>query len=212
MAFEINTSVYEKLDRSFYEKQDVVEAAKNLVGKFLITSIDGIITIGKIVETEAYSGRSDKACHAYKRRTPRTEVMYGPGGHAYVYICYGIHRMFNVVTNIEGMADAVLIRAIEPVDGLDEMKRRRGNHTGNLTSGPGVLTLAMGIKSEMTGIDLLGDKIYIASQGNEACEIEISTRIGIDYAEEDAFKPWRFYMKGNKYVSGSKKKAQVDKT
>ncbi|MEP5613966.1 MAG: DNA-3-methyladenine glycosylase [Cyclobacteriaceae bacterium] len=208
MRFEINTSLYEKLDRSFYERADVVAVARDLLGKYLVSKIDETLTVGKIVETEAYSGRNDKACHANNRRTPRTEVMYGRGGHSYVYLCYGIHHLFNVVTNVEEMADAVLVRALEPISGISEMELRRKG-SDNLTKGPGVLTQAMGIKSSTTGLDLLGDSIWLCHGDNERLEIEVDTRIGVEYAMEDALKPWRFYVKGNKYVS-KKKKARVD--
>ncbi len=208
MSFEINISLYEKLDRSFYERSDVVEVAKDLLGKYLVTCSNDAFTVGMIVETEAYSGRNDKACHANNKRTPRTEVMYSRGGHSYVYLCYGIHHLFNVVTNNEGLADAVLVRALEPIDGVEEMKLRRENRA-NLTTGPGVLTQAMGIKSSMTGLDLLGDSIWLTPGIEKDFDIEIDTRIGIEYAQEDALKPWRFYIKGNKYVSKIKE-ARVD--
>jgi len=208
MSFEINTSLYEKLDRSFYERSDVVVVARDLLGKYLVTSIDDTLTAGKIIETEAYCGRNDKACHANNRRTPRTEVMYGRGGYSYVYLCYGIHHLFNVVTNFEGMADAVLVRALEPISGIQGMQARRRN-SDNLTKGPGVLTKAMGIESSMTGLDLLGDDVWLSHGINEDLEIEVDTRIGVEYAMEDALKPWRFYVKGSKYVS-KKKKARVD--
>lgn len=211
MILEINTSQYEKLDRSFYQDSDVVKVARKLIGKYLITRIHSVVTIGKIIETEAYCGRNDKACHASKGRTPRTEVMFGQGGHAYVYLCYGIHHLFNVVTNQEGQADAVLIRALEPVEGLEEMRQRRFFVPTNrkLTAGPGILSQAMGIRKQMTGYDLLGETIWIAEGDAERFEIEVDVRIGIEYAEEDALKPWRFLMKGNKYLSKNKK-ARVD--
>lgn len=200
MIFEINTSLYEKLDRSFYERNDVVQVAFDLVGKYLFTHIDGVLTAGRIVETEAYCGRDDKACHAYNRRTPRTEIMNGKGGYAYIYLCYGIHHLFNVVTNKEDLADAVLIRALEPMIGEHEMKLRRQSTNGKLASGPGTLSQALGIHTSMTGYDLLGDAIWIAD-GQEKVDVESDVRIGVDYAEEDALKPWRFLMKGNHYVS-----------
>ena len=206
---EINTSLYEKLDRSFYLRSDVVEIAKDLLGKSLISNVDGKLTVGTIVETEAYCGRNDKACHAFGKRTPRTEVMYGVGGHAYVYLCYGIHHLFNVVTNEEGLADAVLIRALEPLYGIEEMKSRRAlDSISRLSSGPGTLSESLGIKSAMTGIDLLGDTIWITN-GMNNIEIEEDVRIGVDYAGEDALKPWRFFIRGNAYVS-KKKKTRVD--
>ncbi|MEQ9404221.1 MAG: DNA-3-methyladenine glycosylase [Cyclobacteriaceae bacterium] len=205
MGFEINTSEYVKLNRSFYEREDVVLVAKELLGKYLITNLNNILTIGKIVETEAYCGRNDKACHAHNKRTPRTEIMYGRGGHAWVYLCYGIHHLFNVVTNREGLADAVLIRAIEPVFGLEDMKQRRSFTSAKLTSGPGTLSQAMGICAHMTGYDLLKDKIWIADGHNKNFEIETDVRIGVDYAGKDAMKPWRFFIKNNLNVSRNKK-------
>ena len=207
MVFEINTSVYEKLDRSFYLRDDVVQIAKDLLGKVLVTSFGGVITAGKIVETEAYCGRGDKACHANGRRTSRTEVMYGQGGVAYVYLCYGIHHLFNVVTNAEGLADAVLIRALEPMACIDVMKIRRGQTKGKLASGPGTLTQAMGIKTSMTQTDLLGDDIWIGvSKSSDPFQIVADQRIGVDYAQEDALLPWRFTIKDNKFVSKPVKK------
>ncbi|NQZ76180.1 MAG: DNA-3-methyladenine glycosylase [Ekhidna sp.] len=202
MDFEINTSVYEKLPRSFYQRDDVVQVAKDLLGKVLISNFDGMITAGKIVETEAYCGRGDKACHANGKKTPRTQVMYGDGGYAYVYLCYGIHHLFNVVTNREGLADAVLIRAIEPLDGLDAMKERRKFTKAKLTSGPGTLTQAMGINVRMTGYDLLSDELCVASSTKgEKFKILSDVRIGVEYAEEDALRPWRFLIEGNSFVS-----------
>ena len=202
MVLEINTSMYEKLPRSFYLREDVVQIAKDLLGKHLVTNIEGVLTGGRIVETEAYCGRGDKACHANGKKTPRTEVMYREGGCAYVYLCYGIHHLVNVVTNKEGQADAVLIRAVEPVVGLDEMIVRRNNTKAKLASGPGTLTQALGIHVSMTGTDLLEDKIWIApNSSDEGFEILSDARIGVEYAEEDALRPWRFLIAGNDFVS-----------
>lgn len=202
MVFEINTSVYEKLPRSFYLREDVLQIARDLLGKVLITNTNGVVTAGKIIETEAYCGRGDKACHANGKRTPRTEIMYGEGGYAYVYLCYGIHHLFNVVTNREGLADAVLIRALEPIEGIDEMKKRRKFTKAKLASGPGTLSQAMGIHVNMTGLDLLSDKLWIGtSRDVEDFDILADVRIGVEYAEEDALKPWRFLIDGNKFVS-----------
>lgn len=202
MVLEINTSIYEKPNRSFYERSDVVQIAKDLLGMYLISVVDDLVTIGRIVETEAYCGRGDKACHANNKRTPRTEVMYMQGGHAYVYLCYGIHHLFNVVTNMEGLADAVLIRALEPIAGVDMMNARRNAPKGKLSSGPGTLTKAMGIDKSIDGKDLLGDQVWIAyPEKQESIKILSGKRIGIDYAEEDALLPWRFIIENNKYVS-----------
>ncbi|MCE7995387.1 MAG: DNA-3-methyladenine glycosylase [Roseivirga sp.] len=195
-----------KLKRDFYERTDVVSIAKDLLGKTIITSINGQYTAGRITELEAYAGRDDKACHANDGlRTKRTEVMYGRGGMAYVYLCYGIHHLFNVVTNSEGLADAILIRAIEPLEGLDimQVRRKKQKLDKTLSSGPGTLSAALGIKTKMHyGTDLLGDTIWI---DEERCvpkeDIIVSTRIGVDYAEEDALKPWRFYIRDSKWVS-----------
>lgn len=207
MIFEINTSVYEKLPRSFYLRQDVVGIAKDLLGKVLITNIGGNITAGKIVETEAYCGRGDKACHANGKRTPRTEVMYGMGGHAYVYLCYGIHHLFNVVTNKQEKADAVLIRALEPLEGVQLMRERRAHTKSMLASGPGTLSQAMGINIKMSGNDLLSEELWIGeSSSDDNFEILSDKRIGVEYAEEDALLPWRFVISGNKFVSKKVKK------
>ncbi len=201
MGFEITTSLYEKPDRSFYECDNVVEVARDLIGMLLVTSIDGVLTAGRIVETEAYCGRGDKACHANNKRTPRTETMYGEAGRAYIYLCYGIHHLFNVVTNKKGKADAVLIRALEPIVGLEEMKLRRNSHV-KLASGPGTLTQAMGIKTSMDRIDLRGDTVWIAQNPfSERIKIQTDRRVGVDYAGEDALKPWRFLLEGSTFIS-----------
>jgi len=194
-----------KLEISWYEHNDVVEMAKMLLGKVLCSNIDGQVTKGMIVETEAYSGDNDKACHANgQKKTERNKIMFAHGGHAYVYLCYGIHHLFNVVTNKEGSADAVLIRAVEPVDGLEFMlsRRKMKKLEKRLTGGPGVLTEALGIKTSHYAARLDEDTIWI--EDNEPIapgEIVETTRIGVDYAEEDALKPWRFYIKENKWVS-----------
>lgn len=195
-----------KLERSFYERDDVALVARELLGKILYSQIEGQTCVGRITEVEAYSGLNDKACHAHNgKRTPRTEVMFKQGGHSYVYLCYGIHHMFNVVTNREGIPDAVLIRAIEPVLGIDEMLRRRNKVKlqKTLTSGPGALGQAMGLHfKKHNGIDLLGDTIWIEDAPNlQEDDIFVTTRIGVDYAEEDALKPWRFYINNSSWIS-----------
>lgn len=196
----------EKLPRSFYLREDVVEIARDLLGKRLVTEIDGVMAVATIVETEAYKGATDRACHAFNyRKTKRTEVMFQPGGVAYVYLCYGIHHLFNIVTNVEGEPDAVLIRAAEPVTGIDSMLVRRQMETlqPRLTSGPGSLSKAMGIRKNLTGVDLLGNQIWIEESGTEIHESETiaSPRVGIDYAGEDAKLPWRFRVKDSKWTS-----------
>lgn len=202
MVNQVNPTLYEKIPRSFYLNENVVEVAKSLLGNVLFSSVNGVLTAGSIVETEAYCGRGDKACHAYAKRTSRTEVMYKCGGIAYVYLCYGIHHLVNVVTNVEGQADAVLIRAIEPILGVEDMKMRREYPKTKLSSGPGTLAQAMGIDMKLNGADLLGDKLWIAeSKESTPFEIQCDKRIGVAYAEEDALRPWRFVIKGNKFVS-----------
>lgn len=198
-----------KLPASFYTRPDVVQLAQELVGKYLYTNIDGVLTGGKIVETEAYSGDNDKACHAHLgRRTQRTEIMYQQGGVAYVYLVYGMYNLFNIITNVAGKADAVLIRAIEPEEGIEEMLLRRNMASikPNLTAGPGVLSIALGINRNLYGADLTGNVIWIEDKGNKvpAASIAAGPRIGIDYAGEDANLPWRFWLKENKWVSRKK--------
>lgn len=193
-----------KLEPSFYTRKNVVSVAKSLIGKLLVTTIDGAQTSGIIVETEAYSWR-ERGCHAYGgRKTARNEVMFEEGGRAYVYLCYGVHNLFNVVTNQRGMADAVLVRAIEPVTGLENMYRRRGQVSlYQLTSGPGKLTRALGIDRTYNGKVLYNDDVWIEDIGMKinSKHIEAGKRIGIDYAGDDANLPWRFMLKGNRWVS-----------
>ncbi|MEX2602356.1 MAG: DNA-3-methyladenine glycosylase [Balneolaceae bacterium] len=189
----------EKLPRSFYEAPNVVDISRKLIGKILCTRIGGVMTSGVITETEAYCGRDDKACHANDGlRTPRTEVMYEEPGHAYVYLCYGIHHLFNVVTNRKGLADAVLIRAVRPLDGTAQILKRRQHETltRTVSDGPGKLTQALGIRTAHTGTDLLGERIWIEDRGLECSDNRIQTgpRIGVEYAGEDAKRPWRFYI------------------
>lgn len=191
-----------KVNNDFFQSDDVVSVARQMLGMYLVSEVDGNKTVGKIVETEAYSGRGDRACHANdNKRTKRTEAMYRAGGTAYVYLCYGMHHLFNVVTNVEGLADAVLVRALEPVDGLDVMKERYGKVT-KYTNGPAKLSKAMGIDVSMTGF-VLGESCLSIHQGQKLSddEITVSTRIGVDYAGDDASLPWRFYEKDNLWVS-----------
>ena len=202
-------SSYEKLPQSFYNHSDVVHVAKELLGKYVFTNIDGILTAGKIVETEAYCGRNDRACHAHVGRTERTKVMFENGGLAYVYLCYGIHHLFNVVSNLEGLADAVLIRAVEPILGTETMRVRRGSKVPllKLTAGPGTLSKALGIQKKHNSLDLRGDTLWLARNigTTEKLEIEEATRVGVDYAGEDALRPWRFYIRDNPFVSVKKR-------
>lgn len=198
-----------RLDHSFYDRKDVTKIAKELLGKILVTKFNGLTTSGRIVETEAYAGSGDKASHAYgNRRTARTEVMFGNPGTAYVYLCYGIHHLFNVVTNKKDIPHAILIRAIEPLDGVDAMLLRTGklklDHT--LTKGPGNVSRALGIFTHHTGTSLLSNELYIVADEFRYTpgQIITTTRIGVDYAAEDSLLPYRFIVKGSPYVSGKK--------
>lgn len=207
----------QKLDRDFYEVTSL-ELSKKLLGKYLIHEYEGQKLSGMIVETEAYMGPHDKAAHSYNnRRTERNEVMYGQAGYAYVYIIYGMYNCMNVVASTVNVPQAVLIRALEPADGenimalnrfgksLDELSKKEKI---NLTNGPGKLCRALNIDRSLNGEDLCGNNLYIAGEmcQNEICNINeedivTTKRINIDYAEEAVDFPWRFYIKGNKYVS-----------
>ena len=195
-----------KLPESFYIGTNVVYQAKSLIGKYLFTSIDNAITGGYIVETEAYNGVIDKASHAYGNRlTPRTQTMFMQGGIAYVYLCYGIHEMFNVVTSVKGQPHAILIRAIQPTDGIEIMLFRRNMLAlkSNITQGPGSVAKALGISRTINAISLQSDTLWIEDRGLsfEDQDIAAVPRVGVDYAGEDALLPYRFYVKGNPYVS-----------
>lgn len=188
------------LSLSYYRSEDVLSLSQDLLGKFLFTSFDGVVTGGMIIETEAYKGPEDKASHAFgNRRTKRNEVMYHNGGICYVYLCYGIHSLFNVVTNVENIPHAILIRAIEPSVGMEHMLARRGKNqlSPTLTSGPGALTVALGISIKHNGLPLTGPEIWIEDRSVTVLENEIlkSPRIGVDYAGNDALLPWRFCLK-----------------
>jgi len=195
-----------KLDVGFYRVKEVLSIARNLLGKYLFTNINGEISGGFIVETEAYNGITDKASHAYgNRKTNRTQTMYETGGIAYVYLCYGIHEMLNVVTSVEGEPHAVLIRAINPTEGIDLMLERRkmASLKNNLTAGPGSVAKALGVSRKMNGLSFQGDEIWIEDRGLGFPDDEIAAvpRVGVAYAKEDALLPYRFYIKGNPYVS-----------
>jgi len=193
-----------RLTPEFYLDKNVVKIARSLLGKTLFTRVDGHVTAGRIVETEAYSWK-ERGSHAFKGKTGRNAVMFEEGGVAYVYLCYGIHQMFNVVTNHEGIADAVLIRAVEPVVGIEIMKERRGKviNEFQLTSGPGKLSKALGIDRNLNGKSLFQNEVWIEDGGASLSSKKIvsSKRIGIDYAGEDALLPWRFTIKDNLWVS-----------
>lgn len=195
-----------KLPLSYYSNQDVLFLAKDLLGKVIFTEIDGNITAGIIVETEAYFGIQDKASHAYGgRRTDRTETLYSHGGISYVYLCYGIHHLFNVVTSVENDPHAVLIRATEPLIGKEIMESRRNMPASKaaISSGPGSAAKALGIDRTFNQKDLSGSEIWIENHNTQYSldKIESGPRVGVAYAGEDALLPWRFWIKGNKYVS-----------
>ena len=181
-----------KLERDFYRK-DALTLAPALLGKVLVHDAEGIVTSGVIVETEAYVGPQDKAAHTYNgRRTARTEIVFGDGGYAYVYLVYGMHHCFNVTANVAGKPECVLVRALEPLDGIDAMtERRKCVKLEALCSGPGRLCEAMGITRELYGEDLCGERLYIVG-GTRSFGVEASPRIGIDYAEEYKDVCWRF--------------------
>jgi DNA-3-methyladenine glycosylase len=190
-----------RLEEAFYLRGNVVKIAKELLGKTLFTNIRGKVTSGIIVETEAYS-QIEKGSHAYKGMTERNKVMFGPGGVAYVYLCYGIHHLFNIVTNVEGVADAVLIRALEPLTGEAYMFRRMETKSSKrISSGPGKLAKAMGIDRSFNGKYLGSDDVWVEDAGRTVKKIKASKRIGIDYAGQDALLPWRFTIQGNSWVS-----------
>ncbi|MCD9615692.1 DNA-3-methyladenine glycosylase [Chryseobacterium gleum] len=195
-----------KLPRSYYSNPDVLFLAKDLLGKVLFTEIDGETTAGIIVETEAYFGVKDKASHAYGgRRTDRTETLYSHGGVSYVYLCYGIHHLFNVVTSVEDEPHAVLVRAVEPLIGKEIMELRRNMPATkpSISAGPGSAAKALGIDRSFNRKKLTENEIWIEDHGiaYRPDEIIAGPRIGVAYAEEDAFLPLRFFVKGNKYVS-----------
>jgi DNA-3-methyladenine glycosylase len=199
-----------KIPLSFYTRKDVVEIAKDLIGKLIVTNFNGSITSGRIVETEAYVAITDKASHSFgSKRTARNEHMYAVAGTAYVYTCYGLHQMMNVITNDKNIPDAVLIRAVEPLEGIDIMLKRTGKNTldKTLTRGPGNVGKALGIFKHHSGNHLLGNKIYLMNDNTKINEEQIGTsvRIGVESAGADSLLPYRFYLKGNKYVSGKNK-------
>lgn len=201
---------WQKLSQPFYRRKSVVQISRDLLGKILVTTFDGVLTAGRIVETEAYEGVTDRASHAWNgRRTDRTEIMYASGGTAYVYLCYGLHQMFNVVTNVKGVPHAILVRALEPLVGIEEMLLRTGKKQADftLTRGPGNVAKAMGISVKHTGYSLQKEELWIADDGTRYADeaVAATPRIGVDYAGDHALWPYRFTVKGNRYISGSKK-------
>jgi DNA-3-methyladenine glycosylase len=198
-----------RLPKKFYTREDVIQISKDLLGKFLYTNIDGKFTGGMIVETEAYHGAEDKASHAFgNKKTPRTEPFYEEGGISYVYLCYGIHYLFNIITNKKDIPHAVLIRAIEPTEGIEQMlhRRRMTKPLYNLTAGPGAMSMALGITTKHNAIDLRGNQIWLEDQNIKIAEENIiaSPRVGVAYAKEYALKPWRFRVKGSLWTSKAK--------
>jgi DNA-3-methyladenine glycosylase len=202
----------QKLSLEFYQRSNVLHIAKDLLGKVLVTKWNNTVTSARIVECEAYAGITDRASHAYgARRTKRNEIMYAHGGFAYVYLCYGIHHLFNVVTNVNEVPHAILIRAGEPLEGVKEMLKRTGKEKldNTLTRGPGNFSKALGIYTAHSGLSLSDKKLFIADDGfrYKKKEIVASPRIGVDYAGNDALLPYRFYVKGNPFVSGKPNQA-----
>lgn len=198
---------FQILKRDFYTRADTLRVARELLGKRLVVpSADGARVSGRVVEVEAYLGAEDRAAHSYGgRRTRRTETMFGVGGTAYVFFVYGIHHQFNVVTGPEGQPHAVLVRAVEPEEGVELMKERRPvRKERELTSGPGKLCRALGLDLSFDGEDLTrGGRAWLEETGVKLRPDEIASgpRIGVAYAAEDALKPWRFWVAGNEYVS-----------
>lgn len=194
-----------KLDYNFFQK-DAVTAAKDLLGKIIVREINGQKIMTKIVDTEAYMGAEDKASHAYNnKKTKRTKTMFGKGGLAYVYLIYGMYHCFNVVTAVKDDPHAVLIRAVEPVKGLKIIKENRNiksNNIVDLTNGPGKLSQALKIDKSLDGCDLVkSNNLYLLDNDNNNFKIEAVPRVNIDYAEEYKNKKWRFYIRGNKFIS-----------
>jgi DNA-3-methyladenine glycosylase len=190
-----------KIPRSFYE-QPTVAVARQLLGKYLVRKHPDGKTVGRIVETEAYVGPEDRACHASRGRTARTETMFGPPGYAYVYFIYGFYHCLNIVTEAVDHPSAVLIRALEPSAGFASMRtRRRTEEDRNLTSGPGKLCQAFAIDRSLNGADVCGTVLYVEDRGEPPPKIVATPRIGVDYAGQWKNKPWRFLIRGNEFVS-----------
>ncbi len=197
-----NTNRNQILPRSFYQ-QDGLQLARALLGKVLLRRVGDQLTAGRIVETEAYLGEQDPAAHSYKGNTQRTRIQFGPGGYAYVYLIYGMHCCMNIVAAPEGVPHVVLLRALEPVVGLDWMEQRRHTHrTANLCSGPGKLCQAMAIDRSCYGMDLLGEELWLEDAPTVPEEqVAVSRRIHIDYAGEAADWPYRFCVADSPYLS-----------
>jgi DNA-3-methyladenine glycosylase len=190
-----------RLSRAFYE-QPTVEVARQLLGKYLVRIDAAGVRAGMILEAEAYIGPDDKASHASRGRTPRTSVMFGPAGFAYVYLIYGMHHCLNVVTEQEGYPAAVLIRAVEPSEGMALMQKERPvPDIRRLTNGPGKLCQAFGIDRRLNGLDMCGEALFVEDRDTRLVDIVVTTRVGVDYAGPWKDKPWRFYIAGHPGVS-----------
>ncbi len=199
-----------KLGNDFYQRTNVLQIAKDLLGKVLVTRWKGLETSGRIVEVEAYRGVTDRASHAYGgRRTSRNEIMYAAGGVAYIYLCYGLHHLVNVVTHEAGTPHAILIRGIEPLEGMELMQKRKGGKKTDpaITRGPGKLAVALGLHTGLNGWSLQSHDFFIADDGFQYSKewLVSSPRIGVDYAGDDALLPYRFYIRGHAFVSGKPK-------
>lgn len=197
--------MYKKLPAEYFQSEETLTISQNLLGMYLISTMENKVTAGMIVETEAYLGAEDRACHAFgQRRSKRTEVMYLPGGHWYVYLCYGIHSLVNIVTHRAEEPHAILIRAIEPSEGINHMLQRRKMHNIDyrLTSGPGSLSMALGITTNLTG-EPIGTRVWIEDRGVRvtADQIISSPRVGVSYAKEHALLPYRFQLNDNPWVT-----------
>ena len=196
-----------KLPKEFYRGSDTIAIAKKLLGKLLVTNFEGQYTSGIVTETEAYCGAEDRGSHAHNGRcTKRTAIMYESGGVSYVYLCYGIHCLFNVVTHIKNEPHAILIRAIQPVDGIEIMLERTGKNkfTPQLASGPGLVAQCLGIQLQHNGIDLTSDKICIEEYKTNSFKIIESARVGMNFDGLYKTIPWRFRIAGSKYTSKAK--------
>jgi len=191
------------LPRQFYERE-TTKVAQDLLGKILVREIGNQRITGRIVETEAYAGFDDKASHAHKGQTPRNSILFGPAGFAYVYFTYGLHHLFNIVTEDVNFPSAVLVRAIEPISGIEIIRENRpGRDYHELTSGPAKLTKALKIDKCFNGIDVtIEDDIWV-EEGEEVLKSRIvsAPRVGVGYSEECRYWPWRFYIKDNLFVS-----------
>ncbi|NML57026.1 DNA-3-methyladenine glycosylase [Chryseobacterium cheonjiense] len=198
-----------KLKPEYYQNTDAIFLAQDLLGKILFTRKNGEVTAGIITETEAYFGTEDKASHAYGgRRSSRTEAMYQPGGFSYVYLCYGIHHLFNIVVSKEDDPKSVLVRSVEPYKGLEIIRKRRNMAVTDkaVSSGPGSASKALGIDMSFNKKSLTGDEIWIEDSGllYGSEDITSTPRVGVAYAQEHALLPLRFYLKNNRYISKNK--------